>query len=169
VTESPHGDEQVRPGETEDQRADRNFADILQELRVAQTGVQVLFGFLLTLPFQAHFDRLDAYGRALLVIAVLLLAVAIAFMVAPAAWHRLLFRHRLKRQIVDAGNLFAKVGLAALGLALVTVMLLVLGTLLPRAASVVIAAGMAVLLLALWVVAPLLRRRALTPELPARR
>ncbi len=54
------GDE-VRPGETESERADRNFNDILQELRVTQTGVQILFGFLLTMPLQARFDRLDDY------------------------------------------------------------------------------------------------------------
>src|SRR5438105_3871675 len=108
--------EAARPGETEDQRADRNFGDILQELRVAQTGVQILFGFLLTMPLQSRFESLDTFERSLLVLAALFLAVATACIIAPVAWHRVLFRHRLKREIVDAASVFAKSGLTALGL-----------------------------------------------------
>src|ERR687885_2459625 len=104
--EEPTSSDQARPGESEAQRADRNFNDILQELRVTQTGVQILFGFLLTLPLQARFERLDRYEKGLLVVAVLLLAVATAFIIAPVAWHRALFRHRLKTEIVDAGGRF---------------------------------------------------------------
>src|ERR687885_946018 len=122
--EEPTSSDQARPGESEAQRADRNFNDILQELRVTQTGVQILFGFLLTLPLQARFERLDRYEKGLLVVAVLLLAVATAFIIAPVAWHRALFRHRLKTEIVDAGGRFAKAGLTALGLGIVASMLL---------------------------------------------
>jgi hypothetical protein len=157
--QEPTASQGVRPGETEGQRADRNFNDILQELRVTQTGVQILFGFLLTMPLQARFDKLDAYEKGLLVVAVLLLATATACIIAPVAWHRVMFRHRMKREIVDASNAFAKVGLAALGLGIVASMLLMLDLVLPRWAAVTLAAALAVLLLMLWAVSPVLRRR----------
>jgi hypothetical protein len=160
-SERRRSNEGARPGETEEERADRNFIDILQELRVTQTGVQILFGFLLTLPLQARFERLDRYEKSLLVVAVLLLAVATAFIIAPVAWHRVLFRHRLKREIVDAGSRFAKMGLAALGLGIVASMLLMLDLVLPRWAAITLGAVLAALLLLLWVVSPVRRRRGL--------
>jgi Family of unknown function (DUF6328) len=155
----PSSSEQARPGETEDQRADRNFNDILQELRVTQTGVQILFGFLLTMPLQSRFDRLDRYEKGLLVIAVLLLATATACIIAPVAWHRALFRHRLKKEIVDASSVFAKLGLTALALGIVTSILLMLDLVLPRWAAVTLGAALGMLLLVLWAVSPVLRRR----------
>jgi Family of unknown function (DUF6328) len=167
MSESAPTDE-VRPGETVAQRADRNFNDILQELRVTQTGVQILFGFLLTMPLQARFEKLDSYEKALLVIAVLLLATATACIIAPVAWHRVLFRHRLKTEIVDAGDRFAKAGLAFLGLGIVTSMLLMLDLVLSRGVAISLAVALGVLLLSLWGVAPTLRRRQLRAETPAK-
>jgi hypothetical protein len=152
----------ARPGETEEERADRNFNDLLQELRVSQTGVQILFGFLLTLPLQARFATLDTYERTLLVLAVLFLAVATTCIIAPVAWHRTLFRHRLKPEIVDAANAFAKGGLAALALGIVTSMLLMLDLVLPRPVAIGLAASLAVLILVTWLLAPLRRQRGLT-------
>ena len=130
-------------------------------MRVTQTGVQILFGFLLTLPLQARFERLDRYEKGLLVVAVLLLAVATAFIIAPVAWHRALFRHRLKTEIVDAGSRFAKAGLTALGLGIVTSMLLMLDLVLSRWAAITLGAALAAFLLVLWAVWPVRRRRAL--------
>ena len=153
--------DEVRPGETDSERADRNFNDILQELRVAQTGVQILFGFLLTIPMQARFERLDDVERTLLVVAVLLLACATACIIAPVAWHRALFRHRLKKEIVDASNTFAKAGLAFLGLGITVSIVLMLDLVLARWVAITFGVSLAVLLLALWVVSPVLRRRGL--------
>jgi hypothetical protein len=153
--------DEVRPGETEDERADRNFQDILQELRVAQTGVQILFGFLLTMPLQARFERLDDYERALLVLSVLLLACATACIIAPVAWHRVLFRHRLKKEIVDASNVFAKAGLAFLALGIVVSILLMFDLVLARWLAITLGAALGVLLLMMWAVSPVLRRRTL--------
>ena len=160
----PEDDEQmtsggVRPGETEEERADRNFIDILQELRVTQTGVQILFGFLLTMPLQARFERLDTVERTLLVVAVLLLACATACIIAPVAWHRALFRHRLKKEIVDASNRFAKAGLTFLGLGITVSIVLMLDLVLARWAAVTLGVSLAVLLVMLWAVSPVLRRR----------
>src|SRR6478752_8344398 len=81
----------ARPDETPTQRADRNWDELLQELRVAQTGVQVLTGFLLTLPFQARFTHLDAVQQATYLTAVVLGVVSIALLIAPLSSHRLLF------------------------------------------------------------------------------
>ena len=156
--------DEARPGETESERADRNFNDILQELRVTQTGVQILFGFLLTMPLQARFDKLDSYERGLLVIAVLLLAVATACIIAPVAWHRALFRHRLKTKVVDASSAFAKAGLTFLGLGIVASMMLMLDLVLARWLAITLGISLAVLLLMLWAVSPVLRRRGL-PQL----
>lgn len=162
---SQHADQpgDGRPGETEEQRADRNFVDLLQELRVTQTGVQILFGFLLTMPLQSRFGQLDGYERGLLVLAVLFLAVATTSIIAPVAWHRALFRHRLKKEIVDASNVFAKGGLTALGLGIVASMLLMLDLVLPRWAAISLGVALAVLLLTLWAVSPVLRRRETRP------
>jgi hypothetical protein len=157
----PTSSEQPRPGETEAERADRNFNDILQELRVTQTGVQILFGFLLTMPLQSRFDKLDHFEKGLLVVAVLLLAVATACIIAPVAWHRALFRHRLKTEIVDASNVFAKGGLTALGLGIVASILLMLDLVLPRWAAISLGAALGLLLLSLWAVSPVLRRRGM--------
>ena len=154
--------DEVRPGETESERADRNFNDILQELRVAQTGVQILFGFLLTIPMQARFERLDDVERGLLVVSVLLLACATACIIAPVAWHRALFRHRLKKEIVDASNTFAKAGLAFLGLGISVSIVLMLDLVLARWVAITLGVSLAVLLIMLWVVSPLLRRKGLT-------
>jgi uncharacterized protein DUF6328 len=156
--------EPARPGETEEQRADRNFIDLLQELRVTQTGVQILFGFLLTMPLQARFDRLDGYEKTLLVLAVLFLAVATTSIIAPVAWHRALFRHRLKREIVDAANVFAKIGLTALALGVVTSIMLMLDLVVPRWLAVTLAVSVAVLILVMWLLTPLRRRRGLSPR-----
>jgi hypothetical protein len=150
----------VRPGESEDQRADRNFGEILQELRVAATGVQVLFGFLLTMPLQPRFQSLDTYERGLHVFAVLALAVATTCLVAPVAWHRILFRQRMKREIVDVANRLVKVGLGALALGVVAVITLVLDLVLTTGWAVSLAATVAVLTVMLWLVAPLRRRDA---------
>jgi hypothetical protein len=160
MSDEPQTDE-ARPNETEDERADRNFNDILQELRVAQTGVQILFGFLLTIPMQARFERLDDVERALLVISVLLLACATACIIAPVAWHRALFRHRLKKEIVDASNVFAKAGLAFLGLGITVSIVLMLDLVLARWLAITLGVSLAVLLLMLWVVSPVLRRKDL--------
>jgi hypothetical protein len=150
-----------RPGETEQQRADRNFVDILQELRVTQTGVQILFGFLLTMPLQSRFAQLDGYDKTLLVVATLFLAVATACIIAPVAWHRVLFRHRLKREIVDAANVFAKCGLTALALGIVTALMLMLDLVVPRWLAVTLGTFLAILILLIWLVAPLQHRRGL--------
>ncbi len=86
--------------ETEKQRWQRNFADLLQELRVAQTGVQILFAFLLTLPFSAGFDDTTQFQRDVYIVALLAAAGATAMIISPVAFHRALFRQGRKPELV---------------------------------------------------------------------
>src|SRR5215211_3548051 len=91
-------------GESERERINRNWDELLQELRVTQTGVQILTGFLLTLPFQQRFALLDQFQVAVFCVAVLLSATATALIVAPVSYHRLLFRQRRKALLVSASD-----------------------------------------------------------------
>ncbi len=147
--------------ETELERADRNFAELLQELRVMQAGVQILFAFLLTVPLQARYGSLDGFQRGVLVATLLVLVAAIALLVAPVAWHRLMFRRQVKETVVIAASRLAQAGLGALGVAVACAMLLVLDLVLSRLFAVVLAAVVGGLLLVMWLVLPLIWRARL--------
>src|ERR1700733_11081450 len=111
--------------ETREQRDDRNLAELLQELRVAGLGVQVLFGFLLSLPFTTRFARLSHAQRELYIASIVLAAVSTALLVAPVAYHRLVFRRHEKERLVRAANVMALLGLGAVALAISAAVLLV--------------------------------------------
>jgi len=113
--------------ESEAERDDRNLAELLQELRVAGLGVQVLFGFLLSLPFTNRFSRLSQGQRELYLGTLVLAAVATALLLGPVAYHRLVFRQGQKERLVRAANVMAVAGLAAVGLAVSAAVLLVTG------------------------------------------
>ena len=110
--------------ETAAERYDRNWLDLIQELRVAQTGIQVLAGFLLTVPFSFGFKDIANYDRVLFLVAVGLAMLTIGLMIAPVAMHRLLFGRRKKDVLVRVADRTAKFGLASLGLTLVAVTVL---------------------------------------------
>jgi hypothetical protein len=112
--------------ETDAQRNDRSLSDLLQELRVAGLGVQVLFGFLLSLPFTARFDRLDRSQRGLYQASLLLAALSIALLVAPVAYHRWVFRRHEKGHLLRTANILALIGLGAVGSAICTSVSMVL-------------------------------------------
>ena len=148
-----------RPSETEAERADRNFTELLQELRVAQTGVQILFAFLLTMPFQARFSGLDTLGRAAYGTAILSSALAAVCLIAPVAYHRILFRQQEKDWVVRRASMLANVGVAFLAVAIVSALALVLQVVYSRTWSVIIAVVMAVLIVSMWWVVPVVRRQ----------
>jgi len=99
--------------ESEAERMDRNFGEPLRELRVAGLGVQVLFGFLLSLPFTNRFTRLSGGQRDLYLTCLVLAAVATALLLGPVAYHRLVFRRGRKESLVQAASMMAMAGLAA--------------------------------------------------------
>ncbi|WP_444665375.1 DUF6328 family protein [Cellulomonas sp. CW35] len=144
---------------------DRNWDELLQELRVTQTGAQILTGFLLTIPFQQRFADLDAYQQDLYLVLVVLAILATALIVAPVSLHRVLFRKRMKEEIVDAGNMLARLGLAVLALAIAGSASFVFDVVLDRVAGVVVGAvALVVLALCWWVLPQVLRRRNVARE-----
>lgn len=140
--------------ETLDERMDRNWNELLQELRVTQTGATLLTGFLMTIPFQQRFAELDDYQRRLYLVLVVLTVLATALILAPVSLHRELFRRRLKPQLVSAGNLFARLGLVVLALALVGVVSLLFDVVVSRQAGQVVGATSAAVLVLVWWVLP---------------
>ena len=149
--------EQARD-ETPMQRLDRNWADLLQELRVVQTGVQLLTGFLLTLPFQARFEQLSAYERAVYLTTVALSVAATGFLIAPVSLHRQLFRRHARQLMVTVSHRLAIIGLVLLGAAIVGVVLLIFGVVAGTAAGIAAAAAALVMLISLWAGLPWLAR-----------
>jgi len=159
VTEEGTSSGGPRPGESEDERLDRNLGELLQELRVALPGVQVLFAFLLAVPFQPGFDQTTTFQRSIYFGTLMLTAISTALLIAPTAYHRITFRRKRKESLVLLGNWMALAGLSSLGLAMTGAILLVTDYLF-RAWSAALAAGFAVLMfLILWYLVPVLARR----------
>jgi hypothetical protein len=139
--------------ETEDERADRNWNELLQELRVSQTGVQLLAGFLVTLPFQERFEDLDAFQRAWYVGLLALALSTVGVMLSPVAIHRRVFQDGAKPELVRAGHRLTMVALGLIGVLLGGIAFLVVDMVYDRAAaaggavvSVVVLAGLLVVL-----------------------
>jgi O-antigen/teichoic acid export membrane protein len=154
-----------RPDETLTQRDDRNLTDLLQELRVAGLGVQVLFGFLLGLPFTARFGRLEDWQRWLYLMIMVLAAVSIVLLVAPVAYHRLVFRRHQREHLLRAANVLSICGLATVSLAVSGAVLLVASYVEPGPAAAAAAVVTAGLFGALWFLLPLTRREQ-APDRP---
>jgi uncharacterized membrane protein YidH (DUF202 family) len=153
-----HQDSADYRDETQDQRDDRNLIELLQELRVAGLGVQVLFGFLLALPFTSRFTQLSHSQRGLYVAILVISALATALLLGPVAYHRLVFRQRLKEPLVRAANVMAICGLVAVALAVCSTVLLVVSYVDQGLPAVLIGAGIACVFAVLWFAFPLVRR-----------
>lgn len=147
------------PEETEARRWQRNYAELLQELRVAQTGVQILFAFLLTIAFAARFPDTDSFARSVYLVALLSAAAATAMIIAPVAYHRVLFRRGQKPQITRTAHRFASGGLALMLVAMVAAVLLATDMVLDRTSAWIASGAIGVWFAGLWVAFPLLRRR----------
>jgi len=144
--------------ESLEQRDDRNLIELLQELRVAGLGVQVLFGFLLSLPFTTRFVQLSQAQRGLYVGILIVSALATALLLAPVAYHRLVFRLGQKEHLVKAANVMAVAGLAAVALAVAGTVWLILSYVTPGLPTVVIGLCVASVFGGLWFGFPLVRR-----------
>ena len=149
--------------ETEAQRLDRNWASLLQELRVAQTGVQLLTGFLLILPFQPRFAELDAVMRTAYLVTVGCSIGATVLLVAPVTMHRLLFRkHRLKT-LVAVSHKYAIVGTLLLGTALAGVAVIIFDSVVGRTGAWIAGGLTLAALVAFWYAMPLRDRGSTDP------
>ena len=145
-------------GETAKQRADRRYNELLQELRVAQTGVQFLFAFLLALAFAPRFTEITDFQKWLYVATLLATSAASALLIGPVPLHRILFRRGLKPQLVRGADLMARGGLAVLLLAINAAVLLILDVVLGGAVAVVLSAVSAGWFVVIWYVVPLTAR-----------
>ena len=140
--------------ETPLEKLDRNWNEILQELRVTQTGIQILTGFLLTVPFQPRFAELSGDQRSFYLGLVLLAAVTTGLLVAPVSLHRWLFRRGAKSALVTAADRFMRIGLACLAVVISGVVALVFDVAAGREAATIAASSILVLLVATWFVLP---------------
>ena len=146
--------------ETVLERWDRNFTELLQELRVAQTGVQVLFAFLLTLPFTNRFERIAGPDRYAYVGTVVSAAVATALLIAPVSYHRMVFQQGRKPQLVRVAHRLAVLGLFCLLLAMLGAVFLAVDVAIDSSATAAIVSVLAVFYVFLWYVLPFLNRAA---------
>ncbi|WBB60892.1 DUF6328 family protein [Streptomyces sp. WMMC500] len=154
AAEDPAAPAEYARRETPLERDDRNFVELLQELRVTQTGVQILFAFLLTLAFTERFTELDSLQRGTYVTTLLLSVAAAVLFTAPAAVHRGLFRRRAKRRIVDVSSRLAAAGLGVLAFALSGAVTLVVDVVLGRAEGFAAGASVLVFTAGLWAALP---------------
>ncbi|HVV18864.1 MAG TPA: DUF6328 family protein [Pseudonocardiaceae bacterium] len=144
--------------ESEQQQLARNMGELLQELRVAQAGVQILFAFLLSVTFTARFAGASDLQRVTLLVTVLLTTVSATLLIAPVAWHRLYFRQGRRLDIIQWGNRFALAGLAALAAAMSGAVLLATSAVVDTAPAIVMACAAFLLFVLLWLVLPLSKR-----------
>jgi hypothetical protein len=142
--------------ETPTERLDRNWTEILQELRVIQTGTQILTGFLLTLAFQPRFFDLDTYQIDIYLVLVVLAVVSTGLGLAPVGLHRILFRKRAKKEIVAVADTLLQVTMAGVALLISGTAMLIFDVVVGRTAGIVAGVGSIVTIVALWVVLPYL-------------
>jgi hypothetical protein len=166
--ERPVGCEESETGrnETPLERLDRNLQELLSELRVVVTGVQVLFAFLLVVPFNVGFIHIGPFQRAVYFVTLLLAALAAVCMLAPAAQHRILFRCDDKEHIVFISNRLMVAGLGFLALAMCGSLLLVATKLFGVGTGVVTVAVASMAFIAIWFAMPLLRKLKLDAAQP---
>jgi glucan phosphoethanolaminetransferase (alkaline phosphatase superfamily) len=147
--------------ETREEQLDRNWSELLQELRVLQTGVQILAGFLLTLPFQQRFKELDNFQIGLYLVCVVIATLTTALILLPVSVHRRLFRQRLKAMLVGSADFITKLALGGVGMLSVGTASLVFDVTAGRAAGLTAGVILLAVLVVLLIFVPLrLNRRA---------
>ncbi len=144
-----------RPDESETERVDRNWAELLQELRVTQTGVQLLAGFLLTLPFQERFANLSSAEEFDYLLVVVLSVLSTGLLVAPVSFHRAVFRRQEKEWLVLAAHWSARAGLVLMSAAMAGVVWLIFSVVVSTTAAWVAGGAIGAFLVALWFAMPL--------------
>jgi len=140
-------------------RSARNVSELLSELRVAQAGVQILFGFLLSVVFTQTFRDAGGFEKSLHLVAVLLAVVSTALLTAPAAWHRVLFRENRRDEILRVGNPVVIAGLVSLAGALIVTVALIAKVVFGPIAMAVMGSVVLILFVVLWFVVPVRLRR----------
>lgn len=146
------------------ERLDRNWSDLVQEIRVVQTGVQLLTGFLLTLPFQQRFTELSHAEKGIYLATVCFSISATAFLQAPVSVHRGLFRRHQRAEAVTLAHRLSIFGIGLLAGAVIGVAALIFDVVAGTTSAIVVTAFTALLLLTLWLVIPLAARERRPPQ-----
>ncbi|GAA1992304.1 DUF6328 family protein [Microbacterium pumilum] len=154
----PYDDQVDGRDESPSERADRNWIEVLQELRVMQTGTQILTGFLLALAFQPAFAELSGGQRTLYLVLVVLSALSSIVALAPVALHRLLFKRRAKQVVVEYGHAALITALVTVSILLIGVVAFVFDVVVGPAAALIAFVALSAVVVALWIVAPLVLR-----------
>jgi cation transport ATPase len=149
VADHERAEESDRSDEEQD-RLNRQMTELLNELRVAMPGVQVLFAFLLAVPFQQRFEMVNAFQRDIYLVTLLAAATATAFLIAPSAYHRIAFQEHEKQRIIQMGTRQFICGVAALAVAMDGAVLLVTDVLFKAPTVVAVLAGVTAMFLWLW-------------------
>ena len=152
--------------ESPEERAARQFEELLQELRVMLPGVEILFAFLLTAPFSNRFNELPDYSRVLYIVPLVASALAIAMFISPTALHRLQGRGRDKRELTRISTRLAVTGMFFLIVAITTGIFIIVDFVQGKDTALALSATLAVVLVTLWFVLPLHRRRKLDGREP---
>ena len=147
-------------GETHEERVNRELIELLNELRVALPGVQVLFAFLLAVPFSQRFAEVTDLQKNAYMVALLSTLAGSVFLIAPTAYHRIRFRDRDKEALLMISNVFAIVGVVCLAIGMTAVVFLVTDLIFKAATTALVTAGTAALFATVWFVLPLLRKTA---------
>jgi hypothetical protein len=150
--------------ESEAERLDRNLGELLQELRVALPGVQVLFAFLLTVPFSQRFEDLSNFEEKLYFGVLICAALATVLLVAPTAGHRILFRRQLKEYLVTVANNLSVAGLLLLAVGMSGAIALISSFLFGSATAIVSTAIVGLAFAGFWYAGPIIRRAKLPPR-----
>ncbi|EGD43293.1 membrane protein [Nocardioidaceae bacterium Broad-1] len=147
------------PDEGPEQRITRNWNELLQELRVLQTGVQILTGFLLTVPFSPRFPDLNDHQQTIYLVVLVGSVITTSLIIAPVSFHRMLFRRRQRPWLVTASHICARAGLVGFAIVSALVVLLVFDVVVSLEAALVAAAAVLVLFISLWAGLPLVNGR----------
>lgn len=145
--------------ESDDERLDRNLSELLQELRIALPGVQVLFAFLLAVPFQQNFTSVTEFQKTVYFVTLLLTALSTALFIAPTAFHRMTFRLQQKERLVRLGNRLTIAGVAVLGLAMTGAVVLITDVLYSGTATAITGILVLLMFVCFWVLLPLRGRQ----------
>jgi lysylphosphatidylglycerol synthetase-like protein (DUF2156 family) len=154
MTETTEGDPTDGRDESAVERLDRNWNDTLQELRVTQTGTQIITGFLLTLAYQNRFTDLDRDQVIIYLVLVVLAAASTILGLAPVSLHRTLFRKKAKAELVSTAHRLLLVTLGVLGLVVAGVVLLIFDVVVSTAAGFIAGGATRLAIIAIWVVIP---------------
>lgn len=157
------GAERAEPNrdETPAERSDRNWAELLQEVRVAQIGIQILSGFLLTVPFESRFTELSPLLMGIFLAAAGFATLSALLVIAPVSLHRILFRQHVKQALVNVSDILARMGLVCLAATITLAAGLVFGFVLGEAAGLASIGVAAVAFIAIWLILPLVVRARL--------